>query len=63
MAEELPCAAGVGLQAVAELSVLYEAVERVYTASFSPRWWTIVRPKEENGTSLDFSDAHKIVFE
>lgn len=43
--------------------MLHEAVERVYTASFSPRWWMIVRPKEENGTSLDSSDAHKIVLE
>lgn len=42
LAGELACVTGAGPQAVAELSVLWEAVERVYTASFSPHQWGMV---------------------
>lgn len=63
LAGELACVPRVGLQAVAELSVLCKAAECVYTAGFSPRWWAIVGSKEENGTSLHSSDAHKILLE
>lgn len=57
LAGELACVTGAGPQAVAELSVLWEAVERVYTASFSPHQWGMVWSKE-NGTTLDSSEAH-----
>lgn len=42
LAGELACVTGVGPQAVAELSVLWEAAEHVCTASFSPHQWGIV---------------------
>ena len=53
----------VGLQAVTETLVLCEAVDRVSTASLSPRCRAIVGSKGENGTNLDSSDAHKILLE
>lgn len=63
LAGELACVTGVGLQAVAELSVPCEAAESVYTASLSLHQWAIVGSKEKNGTSLDYSDTHKILLE